>query len=181
MEFRLIYSGKLKSNGNIKHKNEIRKYFHEQLKVLWDQVPLSKKTYLLDSTHKRSIIKKIKGINFAPLVSSKISTLASLNITLLRPAPPGCMVNHGGDIDNRLKTLLDSLRMPINEKEITENISIINENPFFCLLEDDALITNLSITTDRLLTSSDPSETLIIINVNIRGEILVFDDVLTYA
>jgi hypothetical protein len=31
------------------------------------------------------------------------------------------------------------------------------ENPFFCLLEDDNLITRVSVTTDRLLTVLDPA------------------------
>jgi hypothetical protein len=29
-----------------------------------------------------------------------------------------------------------------------------DEDPFFCLLEDDSLITEVNITTDRLLTSA---------------------------
>ena len=33
-----------------------------------------------------------------------------------------------------------------------------DENPFFCLLEDDSLITSVSITTDRLLIPQDSGE-----------------------
>jgi hypothetical protein len=33
-------------------------------------------------------------------------------ITLLRPEAPGNIVTQGGDIDNRLKTLLDALKVP---------------------------------------------------------------------
>ena len=33
-----------------------------------------------------------------------------------------------------------------------------DENPFFCLVEDDSLITDVSVTTDRLLVAQDSGE-----------------------
>ena len=33
-----------------------------------------------------------------------------------------------------------------------------DENPFYCLLDDDCLITNVSVTTDRLLTPKEGTE-----------------------
>jgi hypothetical protein len=58
-----------------------------------------------------------------------------------------------GDLDNRLKILFDALRMPKpNSKELPPNaVPDDTEHPFFCLLEDDALITRVSIESDRLL------------------------------
>ena len=44
------------------------------------------------------------------------------------------------------------------------------ENPFFCLLEDDNLVTKISVNTDRLLEPVDnPSEVLLIIHIQIKG------------
>ncbi len=57
-----------------------------------------------------------------------------------------------GDLDNRLKTLIDTLRRPRNDRELRGNeIPGEGENPFFCLLEDDNLVTHLSVETDTLL------------------------------
>lgn len=78
--------------------------------------------------------------------------VAELDVTLLRPEAPGSVITQGGDIDNRLKTLLDALRMPKTDAEIPKGDTPgQDEGPFFCLLEDDNLVTHLSVTTDRLL------------------------------
>ncbi len=72
---------------------------------------------------------------------------------MLRPEPSGTIITQAGDIDNRLKTLFDALRIPQNEGELPkESAPDISEDPFFCLLEDDMLITSVSVKTDRLLT-----------------------------
>src|SRR6266851_770445 len=39
---------------------------------------------------------------FVPLVTSELSLVCSLDIVLRRRQPPGSLVKHGGDIDNRL-------------------------------------------------------------------------------
>jgi hypothetical protein len=57
-----------------------------------------------------------------------------------------------------LKTLFDALRIPREKKEIPEgDIAGDNENLFFCLLEDDNLITKVAIATDRLLIPCNDS------------------------
>lgn len=51
-----------------------------------------------------------------------------------------------GDIDNRLKTLFDALRLPNQTNELVGyDNPAPDENPFFCLLEDDSLITHVSV------------------------------------
>lgn len=97
-----------------------------------------------------SIIQRIGSFRLAPLVAAKLHLIAELDITLLRPEAPGGILTQGGDIDNRLKTLLDALRMPHNIGEIP-GTPLSDEDPFFCLLEDDNLVTKLGVATDRLL------------------------------
>lgn len=169
MKFRLYYRGQLRSNGGIEEKHKLREKFHVQLKNLWAQKQLEEFTrYLKEQVepYELSIIKTVGDFTFAPLVCEKLHTIADLDITFLRPEEPGRIVIKGGDIDNRIKTLLDGLRMPKRD-EIPAGVSS-SENPFFCLLEDDALVTHLSVTTDRLLDSNDPSEVLLLITVTIR-------------
>jgi hypothetical protein len=155
MEFRLIYQGRLKANGGHQEKQEIRRFFHPQLKALWQQKPLSDYRNQLpgggyDDTS--PFIRRLSGFTLIPLVIEAAELVAELDITLLRPEPPGSVITQGGDIDNRLKTLLDALRNPKNEGELPKGDGPRpEENPFFCLLEDDNLITHLSVKTDRLL------------------------------
>ena len=55
----------------------------------------------------------------------------------------------GGDIDGRIKTLFDALRMPSEEEEKVGGTP--TANPLYCLLESDSLISDLSVRTARLL------------------------------
>jgi len=171
MEFRLYYRGELKSNGDVKHKHAIRQVFHSQLKELWDQKPLTDlKDKLLSDQHEQSCIRPLNGFVFAPLVQERIDLIADLHITLLRPEEPGSIVTQTGDIDNRLKTLLDALRMPQKASEIPSEATTENtDNPFYCLFEDDNLISGLSVTTDRLLDNvQTTSEVIVLIHVHTK-------------
>ena len=78
--------------------------------------------------------------------------VCALNILFLRRDQPGNLVTHGGDIDNRMKVLLDALRMPQECQEVVGDSPTSDEDPFLCLLRDDSLITKLTIETDHLLT-----------------------------
>lgn len=170
MEFTLHYRGALKANRSPAEKHQLRKHFHIQLKQLWTQRPLSIFTYLLNPSPARgelSVIREIGKFRFAPLVSERIHLIAELEILMLRPEPPGSIVTQGGDIDNRLKTLLDALKVPAEPTALPQGATPEQgEDPFFCLLEDDSLITKISVDTDRLLElSEDPSEVVLLIHV----------------
>jgi len=159
MEFRLFYRGNLRSNGSPKHKQAIRRILHGQFQVLWEQKPLQKiKNVFLYPKHPppndkaNNIIRKMESFTFAPLVCESTQWTATLDITLLKREPPGSIVTQSGDIDNRLKTLLDALRIPHDKSELPVGEEPgEGETPFFCLLEDDSLLTSISVTTDRLL------------------------------
>jgi len=70
----------------------------------------------------------------------------------MRRDNPGHLISSGGDIDNRIKVLFDGLRMPHTVAELGALPIEKDEDPFFCLLEDDKLITRVAVTTDRLIT-----------------------------
>lgn len=170
MKFRLYYRGPLKANGSKQDKHEIRRKFHDQLKNLWSQKPLNPEftRYIKEKVepHELGIIKRIGKFRFVPLVCEALRTIADLDIIFLRPEEPGCIVTKGGDIDNRIKTLLDALRMPKDMNEIYQDPD--SPDPFFCLLEDDALVTHLSVTTDRLLDFTNEGEVILLITVTVR-------------
>ena len=171
MEFRLFYRGELKSNGSVKHKHAIRECLHKQLSLLWNQKPLFElQDKLLSGQEPIGCIRPLDGFVFAPLVQSRMNLIADIDITLMRPEEPGAIVTQTGDIDNRLKTLFDALRMPQKTNEIPGDCSPdTTDSPFFCLLEDDNLISSLKVTTDRLLDDVvSPSEVLLILHVRTK-------------
>ena len=163
VQFHLIYQGPLKSDsgqgGTAKQKHDIRRCFHQQLRELWSVHP-----YLRGMNARRarqpalpSFVDRIAhenakfGYQFVPLVSEQGGTSCSLDILFLRRDGPGSLVASGGDIDNRIKILLDSMRMPNVASEVANAQPLSGESPFFCLMSDDKLITGINVRTDRLL------------------------------
>lgn len=144
------------------------------MKVLWQQKPLNAfHDFLTENPPKGklSILKKVGAFTFAPLVSEDLRLVAELAISLLIPYSPGSLISQGGDIDNRLKTLLDALRMPKVDAEIPKGQKPgEDESPFFCVLEDDALITRVSVDTDRLL--QEKSENYVHLLVTVKTKIV---------
>jgi hypothetical protein len=90
------------------------------------------------------------GYNFVPLVTKEFCLRCSLDILLLRPEEPHLVIN-SGDMDAKLKTLFDALRMPDNLKETANEKPQTDEDPFFVLLQDDKLIADIRVVTDQLL------------------------------
>lgn len=196
---------KASSSGNsrVAEKHAIRKHMHLQLAELWrkhpalefyntntywmnfderDQKSLREMAWKTDpnpATYKNFLAAnfEICKFNFVPLVYSGLNLVCSLDILFLRREDPGNLVQSnkgGGDIDNRIKTLLDALKMPKQCSEV-QSTPEAHETPFFCLLEDDALITRLNVTTDRLFTPIKPdgkeNDVLLIINVDMRATV----------
>ncbi len=180
MEFRLIYEGPLKAatrqSGRVEDKHLIRKQFHKQLRELWKvQRPLSE-IALPDKNRQYASVERLAdryacyGFRFVPLVNKAFNLVCALDILFLRRESPGELIRHGGDLDNRMKTLFDALRIPETCDEVKRFSPGIDENPFFCLLEDDALITEFHVTTDRLLVplkgeEQNPNEVYLVIKV----------------
>jgi hypothetical protein len=93
------------------------------------------------------------GGRFVPLINKSSGYTCSLDVLFLRRDDPGGVISSwGGDIDNRIKVLFDGLRMPETVPELGGLPIDADENPFFCLLEDDKLVTSITVTTDRLIT-----------------------------
>lgn len=179
MEFTLYYRGQLKTNRGPKDKQALRRFFHCQMRVLWSQMPLKENHDLLKKTSKSSIILPVNGFNFAPLVTEKLNLIAELTITLLRPEAPGSIITQAGDIDNRLKTLFDALKVPLEPTAIPKgDVPKSDEDPFFCLLEDDNLITKVSVTTDRLLDNFiNASEVVLLVHVQTKATRKTWDNI----
>jgi len=95
---------------------------------------------------------------FMPLVGEYFNLTCRVDILFLRRDMPGNLIESGGDIDNRLKFLFDALRMPTSVQELAGARPTDDEEPFYCLLQDDRLITQFSVITDRLLLPRQESD-----------------------
>jgi hypothetical protein len=184
MRFRLTYDGPLYGGANdsrARHKQEIRKRFHPQLRQWWD---ISGIDYLqephpttrLPIKRREALAARFTCGKYAlvPLVTADFPLSCSLDILFLRPDPPGQLIK-SGDIDNRIKVLFDALRMPTDEKELGGLEPGDGEHPFYCLLQNDNLVANLALQTDTLLepiggAAGPPSVTdvRLVITVDIR-------------
>jgi len=94
---------------------------------------------------------------------------------------PGGIVKHNGDIDNRLKVLFDALKYPHETQEVENAPQGADENPCFCLLEDDQFIDHVSVTTDRLLTPLEGTESEHDVSLIIHVTIGMFDPRVHFA
>jgi hypothetical protein len=170
MQFRLIYEGPLKSNRGPSDKQLIRRAIHPQLKELCTRPPLQPFQRLVAARHERATLHDLSGFTFVPIITERLRHVAEIDIILLTPEEPGRTITQGGDLDNRMKTLLDALRMPKVVDELPKgDVASEHESPFYCLLEDDNLISRLSVSADRLLRPVlDKAHVLAVIQVTPR-------------
>jgi hypothetical protein len=181
MRFVLHYRGPLKANGGTAHKHDLRCHFHAQLKQLWSQKPLVELPQWLrepKDSNEYHFLRHVGSFVFVPLVTAEVNAVAELTLTLLRPEPPGGLITQGGDIDNRLKTLLDALSMPRLPNALPPNLDpATGERAIFCLLEDDNLITNIAVRTEQLLEpATDQSHVDVTISVRTRVTRQTYDN-----
>jgi len=187
MRFTLIYDGPLPAqtthDGRVAIKHEIRNQLHPQLAELWETHPAVHAAFERWKDHRDSVvfeglIKTVKRgeFRFLPLVTADVCLLCELDILFLRYEPKGHLVNDRGDLDNRLKVLFDSLRMPMDAGEVPP-LATPPGDPFFVLLENDSLITGFRVNTERLLQGSlpaHPSQVRLVINVMVKVYCLTY-------
>jgi hypothetical protein len=180
VDFDLTYSGRLSGSSNSKpqnkFKNELRNHFHQQLcalsgrpgmyeNICWMTEARVKGNVLVEipSAQKRRRYSYMEGHHYVtfhgsryvPLITRSRGLVCHLAITLHRREKPGGIIL-GADIDNRLKTIFDALRIPHSADEAGSDTN--RPDPFFCVLEDDSLITNLSVNTRELLRPATEHE-----------------------
>ncbi|MCL2749057.1 MAG: hypothetical protein FWE50_03195 [Alphaproteobacteria bacterium] len=175
MKFKLLYFGELRTNPKKRsqHIANIRMQFHPQLKKLVEHSPWNNlQKYMMPNPVKSPIsTKHIGGIDWNPIITPNLKLLAELDITMMHPEIVGLA---RADVDNRMKTLLDALRCPQNEHEIGENTPR-NIGAIYTLLDDDHLVTKISVNTSHLLSPelfgkkvSDEGEDKIFMLIDVR-------------
>lgn len=185
MRFRLLIEGPIppRKQATLAQIHAIRRRLHHQMQRLWRHAPLQDKQHWLRLTppvpNDIAILEDRAGRHFAPLISQKNATHCSLNVVFLKSEYPNTLISVRGDIDNRLKTLFDALRVPsVSEIQQVEPVAQEGENPLYCVMQDDGLITGLSVETDRLLTSDGQHDVFAVATITLHGSRLTWTELL---
>jgi hypothetical protein len=115
------------------------------------------------------------GFNFVPLVQEKYVLRCSLEVLFLRIEDRANFILQGGDLDARLKNLFDGLRITAKGERLPLGVTPEDgEDPFFCLLEDDNLISDVRVNADQLLClpgkkAIDPHDVYLQITVRLNA------------
>jgi hypothetical protein len=128
-----------------------------------------------DPQKPRDIIDLCESVNkhgawFRPLVRESFALHCGLNVLFLRKEPPG-RVYQSGDLDGRMKTLIDALTMPQHIEQVLEKTTTTKFAPLYCLLEDDSMISGLEIESERLL--GDYSQTADFVKLTIEVDVRI--------
>jgi hypothetical protein len=115
---------------------------------------------------KKSTIKE----TFVPLARKSLYLGCNVDILFLRHDEPFKLMKDGGDLDNRLKTLFDGLRMPDEQSELGGVVPIAD--PLYVLLEDDALISGFSAKTAKLLGGGPKKEHQVRLTIDVTIKVL---------
>jgi len=108
------------------------------------------------------------GAWFRPLVRESYALHCGLDILFLRQEQPG-KVYQGGDLDGRIKTIVDSLTMPQHLEQVIEKTTT-KAAPLYCLMEDDSLVSGVHVESERLLTDQNHPKDYVklVIEVDVR-------------
>jgi hypothetical protein len=160
LEIVLTYRGRIPSKSSSKAAIwDMRRSFDRQLRKLWGKQPFD-------------VLKKWEDSNFAagapefrlrqgtqlfvPLYGSAIGVGVELDIRLLTGMPEQKAVITAGDLDNRIKRLIDALQAPAQLGEHVDDLE--PDQRWHCLVDNDSAVLGLTAKLGAYLDSDDPSE-----------------------
>jgi hypothetical protein len=104
------------------------------------------------------------GHAFVAPAHQELRTAAELDVLLLTPASSRTV----GDVDNRLKTLIDGLTRPANAEQMRDFTPPVEGAPTYCLMDDDQLVKRLTVDARRWFEPGIPlDEALVVVTANI--------------
>jgi hypothetical protein len=177
LRFRLFYRGQLPSGAGrtkTEFKHYLRGQLHPQVRAVWEGERVFRDHEVVaegsaDEYPKLPILRTVAGRSFIPLASMRLSCLVEIDCLLLAAEPHGAIVSGAGDIDNRIKTLIDALRMPTPDEMARAAPPDGLPEPCYCLMDDDKIVRHLSVTADRLLDPERETDAVVIAEVSIRS------------
>ncbi|SMQ85562.1 hypothetical protein SAMN06295905_2849 [Devosia lucknowensis] len=160
MEIVLTYRGRIPSKASNKSAIwDMRKSFNHQLRKLWGKEPFDvlKKWEDSNFTAGGAEFRIHQGEQlFVPLYGNLIGVGVDLDIRLLAGMPTQKAVLSSGDLDNRIKRIIDALQAPA---QVGEHIDGLEPNGrWHCLVDNDSAVVGLSAKLGAFLDGGDPSE-----------------------
>lgn len=183
--FTLMYDGPLLASGNdppvrseskLKNIWAIRDRLEPQLERVYETSPVfrgagASATRAAAMYVRQPIVRN--GFKFGALIRPSMGLGCELDIKMLVNHEPGSVITQAGDLDNRLKTLIDALRVP-KDNEFRGRTMTQGDDEFFpCLLEDDAAITKVCIASERWLAAGNRAENEVHLTVGAKITVLV--------
>lgn len=168
MDFFLTYQGRVKSSKDVQMTNDFRKSFSKQLMRMKDDPRLT--DWIEELSNPKDEIKGARNFNsidFVPFFGISSRTTVELQITMLSGLAAKSPIN-SGDLDNRMKRIIDGLRCPQQQNEVPVD-SIFENNRCFCLMSDDSILTNLRMEIYPNLSSKTEHETFVMIKIKVRA------------
>lgn len=167
MEIVLTYRGKIPSKTSSKSAIwDMRRSFDLQLRKLWGKEPFDILKQWEDSNFAAGApeFRLRQGDQlFVPLYGNAIGVGVSLDIRLLTGMPEQKPVISAGDLDNRIKRIIDALQAPA---QLGEHLDDLEPNQrWHCLIDNDSVVLGLNARLGAYLGSDDPSESCAIIVV----------------
>lgn len=108
--------------------------------------------------------------SFIPVVRKSLYLACAVDVLFLRHEQPFNLMKDGGDIDGRLKTLFDALRMPDPRHQYVGETP--TADPLYVLLEDDALISDVSIKSGMLLGERTKKKHAVRLTIDVTIKVL---------
>jgi hypothetical protein len=145
---------------------DIRRAFDSQLSKLWGKEPFGILKDWEDSNFSAgapNFLRKSNGQTFVPFYGRDVGIGVKLEITLLTGMPSQKRVLEAGDLDNRIKRLIDALRVPKGHGEMSANL--VPDSRWYCLIEDDNVVTEIKANLGTYLASDDASEAFAFIKI----------------
>jgi hypothetical protein len=108
--------------------------------------------------------------SFIPIIRQSLYLACAVNILFLRHEEPFNLMRQGGDLDGRIKTLFDALKMPDPKNEYIGDPPAAD--PLYVVLEDDALISDVSIKSGKLLGNRTKDKHAVRLTIDVTIKVL---------
>ncbi|MGV8831687.1 MAG: hypothetical protein ACOH2N_06910 [Devosia sp.] len=144
----------------------MRRSFSTQLQKVWGKEPFGILKKWEDSEFAAGAPKFTRSNGdqtFVPIYGRDVGVGVDLDITLLTGMPQQKAILSAGDLDNRIKRVVDALRVPKGHGEMAKDLP--SGGRWYCLLEDDNAVLSISTRLGAYLGSDDPSVSFAIVKV----------------
>ncbi|AZO45394.1 hypothetical protein EJ076_31985 [Mesorhizobium sp. M7D.F.Ca.US.005.01.1.1] len=176
MDIYLTYRGQIPSKkSSLDAIWAMRRSFHGQLVKLWGKEPFAILKKWEDSNFAAeapNFLRKVGDQLFVPFYSEAIGVGVKLEINLLTGFPQQQAVISSGDLDNRVKRIIDALRAPTQKGELIASLE--PDTRWYCVMDDDSSVKEVTASLAPYLDSNDPSVSFVFVRIRTSPSAVTF-------